>query len=180
LLEKQYIEPKALQEALEKAHAEKKRLGEVLLENGYVNEEMLARSLAASTHKLFVKDIHVYDPKLPKEFDTSTMVTGLFYPLMKLDNSCVVAETVFSDPELYRCELDDTHKIHTVYTSTKQIQNACAGNLQVNLSDQQFSMLVRSLLNEGVITWEQAVIALENRDFVFDVLEYMGVELTVA
>ena len=180
LLEKQYIEPKALQEALEKAHAENKRLGEVLLGNGYVNEEMLARSLAASTHKLFVKDIHVYDPKLPKEFDTSKMVAGLFYPLMKLDNSCVVAETVFSDPESYRCELDDTHKIHTVYTTTKQIQNACAGNLQLNPRDQQFSMRVRNLLNEGVITWEQAVIALENRDFAFDVLEYMGVGLTVA
>jgi len=89
-----------------------------------VNEEMLARALAASTHKLFVKDIHLYDPQLPKKFDTSTMVAGLFYPLMRLDNSCVVAETLFSDPESYRCELDDTHKTHTVYTTTKQIDNA--------------------------------------------------------
>jgi len=45
LLEKQYIEPEALQKALQKAHAENRRIGEVLLENGYVNEEMLARAL---------------------------------------------------------------------------------------------------------------------------------------
>jgi len=180
LLEKQCIEPEALQKALQKAHAENRRIGEVVLENGYVNEEMLARALAASTHKLFVKDIHLYDPKLPKKFDTSTMVAGLFYPLMRLDNSCVVAETLFSDPESYRCELDDTHKTHTVYTTTKQIDNACVGNLQVNPRDHKFSMRVRGLLNDGVITWEQAVIALENRDFAFDVLEYMGIGLTVA
>jgi len=78
LLEKQYISPDVLKRALEEARVENKRLGEVLLENGYASEEMLAKALAASTHKLFVKDIHVFDPKLAEKFDKSSLEENLF------------------------------------------------------------------------------------------------------
>jgi len=46
--------------------------------------------------------------------------------------------------------------------------------------DREFSDHVRSLVKDGIITWEQAAIALQHRDFGFDVLKYMGVGLTVA
>jgi len=180
LLEKQYISPDVLKRALEEARVENKRLGEVLLDNGYANEEMLANALAASAHKLFVEDISVFDPKLAGKFGKSSLEENLFYPLMEFNNGCAVAETIFSDPELYLCKLDDTHIIHTVYTTTKQIKDVCEGNVYITPRDREFSDRVRSLVKDGVITWEQAAIALQHRDFGFDVLKYMGVGLTVA
>jgi len=180
LLEKQYISPDVLKRALEKARVENKRLGKVLFEDGYVNEEKLARALAASTHKLFVKDIYLFDPKLVGKFDKSSMGKNLFYPLMEFSDSYVFAETIFSDPELYLCKLDGTHRIYTVYTTTKQIKYVCEGNLYITSRDKKFSDRARSLLKDNIITWEQTAIALENRDFGLDVLEYMGVGLRVA
>lgn len=180
MLEKQYISPDVLKGALEKARVENKRLGKVLFEDGYVNEEKLARALAASTHKLFVKDIYLFDPKLVGKFDKSSMGKNLFYPLMEFNNGYVVAETIFSDPELYLCKLDGTHRIYTVYTTTKQIKDVCEGNSYITSRDKKFSDRARSLLKDNIITWEQTAIALENRDFGLDVLEYMGVGLRVA
>lgn len=173
LLEKQYIDFTKLSDALNTARKENKRLGEVLLEKGYVTEEMLAKALAASTHKLYVSDISAFD-NFQEQFDKQNMEQNLFCPILKYDDTYVVAETPFSDPSRYEETFADKGSLKTVYTTKKAIMTRLSGGSKPSQRDQELFRRLAALLDNGCLTWEQAVIALENRDFSSDILQYMG------
>lgn len=69
LLEKQYIDVSTLSIMLKQSKDEGLRIGEVLLQKGFIIEEQLVEALANVQHKIFVKDISIFASSLATTFD---------------------------------------------------------------------------------------------------------------
>ncbi|WP_281004388.1 glycosyltransferase [Mahella australiensis] len=173
LLEKQYIAPKTLKEMLMLSHKENKRLGDVLLENNVVTEEQLMIAVAASQHRLFVKNISLFKSDAANDFDKQLLAQSSFYPLLKVNDGYVIAQTNFTPPDAYNSFIDDGYNIYTVYTTKDRVLEAIetVNNEGSNLTNN----LVNELLRQDKITWEQAVLAIDNQSYIPNIIGYMGI-----
>ena len=133
-------------------------------------------AVANSRHRLFVKNISSFISKLVNDFDKQWLEQSLVYPLLKTKKGYVIAETNFTPFNAYeKFNAAGTGvKIHTVYTTKAQILEAIHSNETVK--DDSNINLVTVLLLQDKITWEQAVLALDNQSFIPDILGYMGLK----
>lgn len=173
LLEKQYINPGTLEEMLTLSHKENKRLGVILLENNVVTEEQLMIAVAASQNKLFVKNISLFKSDIVESFDKSLLTQLLFYPLLKLNDGFVVAKTNFTPHYAFKNFIDDGYNIYTVYTTKDRVLEAI-GTID-NESINTINDSVIELLSQGKITWEQAILAIDNQSYIPNIIGYMGI-----
>ena len=171
LLERKYVNIPTLKEALEKAHRESKRLGEVLLEEHVVTDEQLAYAISTLQHKVFVKNVYLFQSELKNEFDKEFLTQSLFFPLLKVSNGYVIAKT-YSTPE--DIQFSSKNDIYITYSTKSRILDAINSS---QLDSNPVLNKVLSLLNEGKITWEQAVLAVDNSVFVPNILDYMGIAI---
>jgi adsorption protein B len=176
LLEKQYLDADTLKQILEQSRKEGLRLGDALLQNSAVTEEQLMIAVANSQHRLFVKNVSSFINNIADDFNKQWLEQSLIYPLLKTKNGYVIAETNFTPPDTYeRFKTDRTKiKIHTVYTTKAKILEAIHNNDTVK--DDSNINLVTEMLQKDKITWEQAVLALDNQNFIPDILGYMGLK----
>jgi len=94
------------------------------------------------------------------------------FPLIKTKNYCVVAQTNFTPVNLYKQFNVTPDKIRTVFTTSENVMKAINNSALPQVSNEYD--LVADLLEKNKITWEQAVIALDNQGFIDDILDYMG------
>lgn len=176
LLEKRYLDADTLKQNLEQSREEDWRLGDVLLQNGAVTEEQLMIAIANSQHKLFVKNISSFISDIADDFDKQWLEQSLVYPLLKTKNGYVIAETNFTPFDTYeRFNTGRTEiKIHKVYTTKAKILEAIHDNEPAK-NDSAIN-LVAELVLQDKITWEQAVLAMDNQNFTPDILGYMGLK----
>lgn len=173
LLEKQYIEPDTLKDMLALSHKENKRLGDVLLENNIVTEEQLIIAVAASQHKLFIKNIPLFKSGVANDFDKQLLTQSLSYPLLKVNDGYVIAQTNFTPADAYSSFIDEGYNIYTVYTTKNKILEAI--NAINNEDSNLINDSVAEMLRQGKITWEQAVLAIDNQFYTPNILGYMGI-----
>ncbi|HOB28690.1 MAG TPA: glycosyltransferase [Bacillota bacterium] len=172
LLEKQYIDVDSLDQFLEQSRKEGLRLGDLLLQNSIITEEQLMIAVASSQHKLFVKNISSFISNTVDEFDKHWLEQSLIYPLLKTKNGYVFAETNFTPPDTFENLKTGGAGIHTVFTTKAKVLEAI--NSHGTASADSSVNLVTELLLQDKITWEQAVLALDNQNFIPDILGYMG------
>jgi len=83
----------------------------------------------------------------------------------------VIAKT-YSTPEDIQFSLQNN--IYITYSTKSRILDAINSS---QLDSNPVLNKVLSLLNEGKITWEQAVLAVDNSVFVPNILDYMGIAI---
>jgi len=83
----------------------------------------------------------------------------------------VIAKT-YSTPEDIQFSLQNN--IYITYSTKRRILDAINSS---QLDSNPVLNKVLSLLNEGKITWEQAVLAVDNSVFVPNILDYMGIAI---
>lgn len=174
LLEKGYLDSDTLQVILDQSLKEGCRLGDALLQSGAVTEEQLMTAVASSQHRLFVKNISSFTCDIADDFDKEWLEQSLVYPLLKTKNGYVMAETNFTQADVYENLEFEGIEIHTVYTTKTKILDSIHGTDTVkgylNID------FITELLMQDKITWQQAVLALDNQDFTPDILGYMGLK----
>lgn len=174
LLEKQYIEVSTLSDALKRSKREGKRIGEVLLEQGFVTEEQLMEAAATVQHKIFVKNISAFTGNPITEFDRESLEKLLIFPLLRGKNGYVFAISDFSNLEgitgLLALPLE---ACHFVYSTRSGILKAI--HSQSNIPSPKYKQIAEYLAC-GRITWEQAVLALDRHDDTSDILAHMGLK----
>ena len=173
LLEKQYIELHTLKDALKESRKKKMRLGDILLERNAITEEHLMIAVAASQHKLFVKNISYFVSGTADEFDKQLLTDLLIYPLFKVNNGYVMALTNFTPPEAFNELVNKGCCIYPVYTTKENILQAINTISKENTNS--IYNHINNMLMQNKITWEQAILAIDNQDFAQDIIEYMGI-----
>lgn len=169
LLEKQYTDVSSLSIALRKSRDEGLRIGEVLLREGFVTEEQLAEAVASVQHKIFVSDLSVFTGKLASAFDKAILKASLIYPLFKTEKGYVFAITE-SSGNVSRLGLK-AENCGFVYTTKESILKALGS--KSNKASAAYNMITE-YMNNGSVTWEQAVLALAKYDSSPDILGCMG------
>ncbi len=172
LLERRYIDIPTLRKTLEKTHEGYELTGEILLKENMITEEQLMSALAELHHRLFVKNVHLFKSDVAEDFDEQILNQALFYPLLKVNDGYVIAETEATSESIFNDIISSGTKIYITYTTKERVlsaintpQSCCSSILDT----------VNALLKEGKITWEQAVIAVDNSLAMPDILEYMGI-----
>lgn len=171
LIEKNYVDIIALNNALNLSKKQGVRIGDVLLEHGAVTEEHLLEAVAQVQRRIYVKDISVY-PGLDGEFDTSLLNEHEVFPLFKHKDTYVFAitDTTKFNPFVKKCAIN-SDKYYYVYATKEHIFKALS--LHNNTAPLEFG-IIKKYLDSGAISLEQAVIALNYCDFRGSVLLYMG------
>ena len=174
LLERRYIDIPTLRKALMKSQSEGKYLGAVLLEEHIINEEQLMNAMSELYHKIFVKNVALFKSDLLKDFDERILNQALFYPLLKVDDGYVIAATEVIPEGALDDMISSGTKIYITYTTKERVLNAISAPQSCCSS---ILDTVNMLLKAGKITWEQAVIAVDNSLSMPDILEYMGINI---
>jgi len=174
LLERRYIDIPTLRKALMKSQREGKYLGAVLLEEHIINEEQLMNAMSELYHKIFVKIVALFKSDLLKDFDERILNQALFYPLLKVDDGYVIAATEVIPEGALDDMISSGTKIYITYTTKERVLNAISAPQSCCSS---ILDTVNMLLKAGKITWEQAVIAVDNSLSMPDILEYMGINI---
>jgi len=174
LLEKQYLTADTLKEMLALAHKQNKRIGDVLIENNAISEEQLMIAVAASQHKLFVKNVSFFTNGPAKNFDNAKLIQAMYYPLLKVSKEYVVAQTNITPEDAYKDIIEEGYHVQTTYTTKDRILDA------INKSDEYGAKAlandrIMELLYKNKINWEQAVLAIDNQNYTSDILNYMGI-----
>lgn len=176
LLEKQYIDVSTLSITLKQSRDEGLRIGEVLLQKGFIIEEQLVEALANVQHKIFVKDISIFASSLATIFDKVLLESLLVFPLFRTKTGYVFARTEQSDiEEISGLTGIQREQCNFVYSTKAGIMTAIHHHRNVASSAYR---MVSEYLGAGWITWEQAVLALDKHHSVPDVLAYMGLKGT--
>jgi adsorption protein B len=170
LLEKQFIDVSSLSVAFRQSLNEGSRIGHVLLREGFVTEEQLAEAVASVQHKIFIKNISAFFGNAAAAFDKTFLEKHLLYPLYNCGKSYVFAITEFSDTGFELPGLQ-AENCSFVYTTKESILEAIRSEHEV-YSREYIS--ISGYLNAGLITWEQAVLAMDKVHFSPDILGYMG------
>jgi len=176
LLERKYVDISTLKKALSKAQDEGRRLGEILLAENIITDEQLIDAISALQHKIFVKNVYLFKNDVIKEFDKEYLIQSLFYPLLKLDDGYVIAQTESTSESgfinVYMNSMN--YNIYTTFSTKKRILEA------INTSKENHSNIlntVNTLIRDSKITWEQAVLAVDNSLLMPNILEYMGIAI---
>lgn len=174
LLEKQYIDVSTLSIALRHSKNQGLRIGEFLLQKGFISEKQLVEAVANVQHKIFVKDISLFASNLTASFDMELLQKLLAFPLLRTKTGYVFAITEFSaiDKICMALGLEMEHHNY-VYATKTSIMEAIRRKRYV--ASMAYKVVSKNL-ETGRITWEQAVIALDNHNSVPDALAYMGLE----
>ena len=130
-------------------------------------------AVAASQHKLFVKNISYFVSRTADEFDKQLLTDLLIYPLFKVNNGYVMALTNFTPPEAFNELVNKGCCIYPVYTTKENILQAINTISKENTNS--IYNHINNMLMQNKITWEQAILAIDNQDFTQDIIEYMGI-----
>lgn len=170
LLEKQYVDVSSLSAALVQSKDEGRRIGEVLLGQGLVTEEQLTEAIASVQHKIFISNLSSFTSGLGAAFNKTLLEKSLLFPILKLGKGFVFAVTELYDSgtKLPGLKAEDCG---FVYTTKESILKAVRS--QNDAASPAFNT-ISEYLNNGSITWEQAVLALDKYDYTPDILGYMG------
>jgi len=175
LLEKGYIDTYTLGKALTQARKEGKRVGEILLQNNIITEEQLMIAIAALQHRVFVKNVSLFKSDAINDFGEQFLTKSLFYPLFKLDDGYVIAQTEFTPVEVYNDLMANGFHIYITFSTKAKVLKAI-NNPPVSHNNVRDT--VDALLKDNKITWEQAVLAVDNSDLMPDILKYMGLAVS--
>ena len=94
------------------------------------------------------------------------------YPILKKDKGYVFAASEYVDKkEISRLLKLRPEDCRFVEASSKTVVNAIRGE---NASTEM--QTIQKRFDAGMITWEQAVLAMDKHDFVPDILAYMGLK----
>jgi adsorption protein B len=174
LLEMQYVDVSALSAALLQSKTEGARIGEILLRLGSVSEEQLAEAVASVQHTVFVRDLSAFAGNNLSEFDRGSLEKLLVFPLLKSGASYVFAACDRSEtgklPETLGIPPECCHFVHTTQTCILEA---------ISRASQAASPVyerIAGTLENGSITWEQAVLALDRRHAAPDILAAMGLK----
>ncbi len=172
LLEKQYIDVSTLSDALQISRDHDLRLGEVLQRRGMVTDQQLTEALAYVRHGISISNIAAFEADLAADFNRILLEKLLIYPLLKTREGYVFAKAESTDEAKITKALGLTDKsTRFVYASKSGITDAL--NSQSSAASVAYQT-VASYLTSGSITWEQAVLALDNYAYCSDILGYMG------
>lgn len=172
LMEKQYVGVSTLSKALKRSKTEGQRIGDVLLSQSIVSEEQLMEAVANVQHKLFVHDISMFSSGISTEFDQDLLERLLIYPLLVTGDSYVFAVTGSASAEEIPGLLGiEPKNISFVYTTKDSILKVLRSS---DHTPEPVLDAIRTRLNRGLITMEQAVLAFENHQYTPDILKYMG------
>jgi adsorption protein B len=174
LLEKDFIDPNVLKRMLNISREKKLRLGDVLLEHQAVTEDQLAVALAHTQHMIYVKSLASFGNRLTKNFDWKELWDACFCPILSAPGKVVYAVTVYTPPSVYDEIMASDCGI--VYTTKLEVQLFLT-RLRSKRNGGQFKVIHEKLMMRS-ISWEQAVIALDNADDRSDILSYMGLSKT--
>ncbi len=173
LLEKQFVDADNLLLALKASRKENVRIGEVLLREGLVTEAQLAQAVASVRHLPFVNDISAYTGGPAARFDDAALKRLMVYPILQTKTGYVLAVTEATDlhalPEALGLDPKDCR---FVYTTKHGILAALSGKTEGIAAYRAVS----GFYADGFITWEQAVLAIDNYASVPDILLSMGLK----
>lgn len=165
LLEKQALEVSALSRAVEKSRRESRKLGETLLNEGAVAAETLAEALARVRHTLFLNRPERFLNNIQEPETLGVWAERRLLPLFKAGEHWVFAGDHRADAGAL------PRGAFFVYAARGDLDRALALGPREPSEHYRF---VSSLLDAGVLTWEQAVIALDRGDDPRQVLAEMG------
>ena len=171
LLEKQYVDVSTLSDALTISVKEGTRIGDVLLRQGLVSEEQLTEAAANANHRIFIGNLSgaAVDKS---EISKDALEKMGIYPILKKDKGYVFAASEYVDKkEISRLLKLRPEDCRFVEASSKTVVNAIRGE---NASTEM--QTIQKRFDAGMITWEQAVLAMDKHDFVPDILAYMGLK----
>ncbi|MEA4971009.1 MAG: glycosyltransferase [Candidatus Pelethousia sp.] len=171
LLEKQYVDVHSLNRALNTSREEGARIGEVLLRQGLITEAQLAEAIAGVQHRPFVNDISLYPGKLAAAFDQASLERLIAFPILHTAAGYVLAVAAFSDLKAIPAALGlDPAACSFVYTTKGGILATLGGKTEGTA----VYRAIAGYLEAGVITWEQAVLAIDRYASTPDILSHMG------
>lgn len=169
LLKKGYLEKEVLSQALKEAQKAGCNLSTILWMKKLITEEQLMSARADLRCRPFVKNITFFINDLAHEFEASWLEAGGVYPLFKTRQGYVFAETYFLVGNPYGKMGIKAEQVERVYTTMEKILQAIYGEKQSSLWSE-----AQSLLLQGKISGEQAVLAVDYQTFTPDILGYMG------
>lgn len=164
LLEKQYITSKTLRLALQIAKLEKKKLGDVLIKRGWVEEEQVMRALAFVQHTVFLPcGADLINQEFRRYFERKFLERFRILPVLKMAGGFVMAFTQDSPAEGKRV-LEEKWglKIIPVYTTRAAVDEGLP-ILYGERDDTYRCRIICGLHGGKMITSEQAVLALAYR-----------------
>jgi bacteriophage N4 adsorption protein B len=174
LLEKQYLGVNTLSKALSQSRAEGRRIGEVLIGEGIVSEEQLMEAVANVQHKVYIRDIAPFLDAAMHDaaFDGEVLEKLLIYPILASNGRYVFAAADDTAAEEVSELLGvNRQSCSFVYTTQESIRKAFHSGPRPAAA---LPGTLAGLLDNGFITMEQAVLALENDEKEPEILQYMG------
>jgi adsorption protein B len=172
LLEKQYLDVSTLSRALKRSRAEGRRIGDVLTEDGIVTEEQLMDAVANVQHRLFIRDLSLFPAGPVSSFDLKLLERLRVYPLRASGGRYVFAAADGSPTEELPERLGLAPESCVIILSTRQsVMGALLGRDRAAAAP--YTGIGR-LLDGGLISPEQAVLALAHQAFTPDIAGHMG------
>ena len=172
LLEKDFIDPNVLKRMLFISKKENLRLGDVLLRYQAVTEEQLAIALAHTQHAVYIKSLLPFGNELVKNFIWCRLWDSCYCPVLRTPSNIVYAVTVFTPQAV--CDDIKASGGQIVYTTKHEVRLFLSRSHSVGQDG--WHTEISKLLADGRISWEQAVISLENKAACPDILAYMGLK----
>jgi adsorption protein B len=169
LLEKGYIPPDTLSALLAIARSKTQRLGDILISHQAVTEEQLAQALAGTLNTVYLRSLEPFGSPPVTDDDWRYYWRTCHCPILKANGTVVVAATV-DTPEavLARIRISGGGIVYTTKHELLLFLTRRDHALPPLISD------VAGQLAAGRLTWEQAVLALDNQAFSADILTTMG------
>lgn len=170
LLEKEYIVGSVLKTMLQISRQTSTRLGDVLMNHNIIMEEQLIEAVALCQHRVFVRTLSPFGTNHLRYFDKMQLWKTYSCPIIKINEGYIYAVT--NDTTDAICEEYLRRGDKLVYTTKYEVIlylsriGRCA--------DEALYVMIKRMLREGQLNWEQAVIALNYANNTEDIIEYMG------
>ena len=132
-------------------------------------------AIAALQHKVFVKNVSLFKSDAVNDFDKQLLTESLFYPLFELNDGYVIAQTEFTPVEVYNDLTAKGLHIYVTFSTKASVLEAINNPPVVHNSVRD---TVDALLRDNKITWEQAVLAVDNSVSMPDILKCMGLAVS--